>query len=42
VICHADTWGWVSDMTEAFTGGARFGGAWSVQSASANISLGGL
>lgn len=41
-ICESSTWGWVSNMSMAATGGVRFGGTWSARTGSANISLGGL
>jgi hypothetical protein len=40
VICDADTWGWISDMKLAMSGGLRIGGSWSVRSASACTVMG--
>jgi hypothetical protein len=41
-VCESSTWGWISNMDIASTGGSRFGSTWSVRTASRTVSLGGL
>ncbi len=41
-ICDTSTWGWVSNVSLTITGGSRFGGSWSVRTATRNRDLGGL
>lgn len=41
-VCETSTYGWVSNVDLAASGGLRFGGTWSVRTASRTKSLGGL
>lgn len=41
-ICHASTWGWISDVKVTTTGGFRFGTHWEARSASRSVKVGGF